>query len=129
MSGVCGYLNEREGPLGCRKLTLTSSFTSVWKYDQQIMTPRQLFDWAAKNVPATFFEYCSLNDYKKAAIFLEKRFKQAHTLPGTQRLHSFTPVSKTKIGTKVFNQFKEERVTICGDELTLEEITGFIMCT
>ena len=23
---------------------------------------------------------------------------------------------------------KEERVTICGDELTLEEITGFIMC-
>ena len=24
-------------------------------YDQQIMTPRQLFDWSAENVPATFF--------------------------------------------------------------------------
>ena len=29
MSGLCGYLNDCEGPLGCRKLTLTSSFTSV----------------------------------------------------------------------------------------------------
>ena len=29
MSGLCGYLNDREGPLGCRKLTLTSPFTSV----------------------------------------------------------------------------------------------------
>ena len=31
-------------------------------YDQQIMTPRQLFDWAAENVPATFYQYCSLED-------------------------------------------------------------------
>ena len=29
MSGLCGYLNDREGPLGCRKLTLTSSFTCL----------------------------------------------------------------------------------------------------
>ena len=29
-------------------------------YDQQIMTPRQLFDWAAGKVPAVFFQYCSL---------------------------------------------------------------------
>ena len=36
-------------------------------YDQQIMTPRQLFDWAAENVPDTFFQYCSLDDYKKEA--------------------------------------------------------------
>ena len=100
-------------------------------YDQQIMTPRQLFDWAAKNVQATFFQYCSLDDYKKAAIFLEKRFKQARTIPGTRRLHSFTPVSKTIISTKEYSSstsLKEERVTICDDELTLEEITGFITC-
>ena len=88
-------------------------------YDQQIMTPRQLFDWAAENVPATFFQYCSLEDYKKEEIFLEKRFKQARTIPGTRRLHSFTPVSKTSTGTKEYSSSsssKEERVTIYGDD-------------
>lgn len=100
-------------------------------YDQQIMTPRQLFDWSAENVPATFFQYCSLDDYKREAIFLEERFKQARTIPGTRKLHSFTPVSKTIISTKQYSSScssKEERVTIRGDELTLEEITGFITC-
>ena len=76
-------------------------------------------------------QYCSLDDYKKEAIFLEERFKQARTIPGTRRLHSFTPVSKTIIGTKEYSSSsssKKERVTIRGDELTLEEITGFITC-
>ena len=97
-------------------------------YDQQIMTPRQLFDWAAEKVPAAFFQYCSLHDYKKEAVF---RFKLACTTPGTQRLHLFTPVLKTINGTKEYSAssiLKEERVTIRGDGLPLEEITGFIMC-
>ena len=100
-------------------------------YDQQIMTPHQLFDWAAENVPATIYQYCSVDDYKKVAIFLEERFKQARTIPGTRRFHSFTPVSKTTISAKEYSSsssLKEERVTICGNELTLEEITGFVTC-
>ena len=38
-------------------------------YDQQTMTPRQLFDWAAENVPATFFQYCSLDSTRKKQYF------------------------------------------------------------
>ena len=100
-------------------------------YDQQIMTPRQLFDWASENVPATVFQYCSIDDYREEAIFLEERFEQARTIPGTRRLHSFIPVSKTVIETKEYSSSsfsKEERVTIRGDELSPEEITGFITC-
>ena len=31
-------------------------------YDQQVMTPRQLFEWASDDVPAVSFEYCSTED-------------------------------------------------------------------
>jgi hypothetical protein len=34
-------------------------------HDQQIMTPRQLI--LIGQLPATFFQYCSLDDYKKKA--------------------------------------------------------------
>ena len=33
-------------------------------YDQQIMTPRQLFDWASSNIPSIHFGYCSLSEYE-----------------------------------------------------------------
>ena len=31
-------------------------------YEQQIMTPRQLFDWASANISAVCFEYCTIED-------------------------------------------------------------------
>ena len=40
--------------------------TSLQKpYDEQIMTPHQVFEWASDNIPAVCFEYCSTEDYKK----------------------------------------------------------------
>ena len=27
-------------------------------YDQQIVTPRQLYDWASESIKTTFFGYC-----------------------------------------------------------------------
>ena len=46
-------------------------------YDQQIMTPRQLFDWAVDNIPAMAFKYLNMDDYKSEQILLEQRFKQS----------------------------------------------------
>ena len=84
-------------------------------YEQQIMTPRQLFEWAIENVPATIFSYCSSEDYKIEEQLLEERFQQSRTIPGTRKLHSFIPLSKTAISTKAYSLStfsKEERVSV-----------------
>lgn len=99
-------------------------------YDKQIMTPRQLYEWASENISAMTFAYCTKDDYKHQEIFLRERFQQSRTIPGTQKLHCFIPITQNKLHAKVFSNsstMKEERVTLSGiDELPLEDINGFI---
>ena len=68
-------------------------------YDQQIMTPRQLFEWAVDNISGITFKYCSCEEYKSEELLLEQRFKLARTIPGTRKLHSFVPVTRNTIAT------------------------------
>ncbi len=72
-------------------------------YDHQIMTPRQLFEWAVVNIPATSFQYSTLEDYKSEEVLLEQRFQQSRTIPGTRKLHCFIPVSRSKVSTQVYS--------------------------
>ena len=100
-------------------------------YDEQVMTARQLFEWASSNIPAVFFEYCSTEDYKIEQTHLEERFQRTQTIPGTRKLHSFVPVSKHTVKTRVYSSsslFKEQRVTSRGSELSVEQISGFVTC-
>ena len=64
-------------------------------YNDQLMTPRQLFDWAIANVSAAHFGYCSNEDYESQQRILDQRFQQSCTIPGTRKLHSFVPVSNS----------------------------------
>ena len=34
-------------------------------YDQQIMTPHQLFEWASNNIQGIVFQYCSCSEYEE----------------------------------------------------------------
>lgn len=100
-------------------------------YNDQIMTPHQLFDWASANIPAVHFEYCSSDDYKAEQKKLEDRFMKARTIPGTRKLHSFIPVSKGKLQVKAFSasdSSREERVTSTEDDIPPESISGFVTC-
>ena len=84
-------------------------------YNDQIMTPRQLFDWATINIPSVHFDYCSSDNYGIEQKCFEKRFLKARTIPGTRKLNSFIPISRDKLQVKVFSAssiFREERVTI-----------------
>ena len=49
-------------------------------YDQQIMTPQQLYDWAHSNIQEISFHYCSIEEYKAEEQFLQNRFAQACNL-------------------------------------------------
>ena len=100
-------------------------------YDQQIMTPRQLFEWASENIKTTVFKYCSLDEYKRQEIFLKDRFEQSRTIPGTRKLHCFIPLTRSMVSTKVYSFSticKEERVTVIEGELELDNLQGYVTC-
>ena len=44
-------------------------------YSEQIMTLRQLFDWASASTPAVHFDYYTKEEYLGEKHFLEERFK------------------------------------------------------
>ena len=101
-------------------------------YEHQMMTPRQLYEWASDNISTVAFNYrtTSTDNYKKAETFLECRFQQSRTIPGTQKFHCFIPFKIDKLYIKVFSNSstqKEVKVTLFElDELPLEEIKGFV---
>ena len=74
-------------------------------YNDQIMTPRQLYDWAKVSIPNIHFEYSSIEDYKKESEKLHQRFLSSRTIPGTRKYHSFVPVSKDKVKSIFLLQF------------------------
>ena len=71
-------------------------------YNDQLMTPRQLFDWACTNIPAVYVGYCSNEDYAKERSSLERRFQLSCTIPGTRKLHSFVPISNSTVEVRHF---------------------------
>jgi transposase len=101
-------------------------------YDDQILTPRQLYDFATENIKSIDFEFCTKHDYEETQKFLLNRFSESKAIVGTQKFHSFVPVSENKIVVKPYYSSQEESlecVTLV-DQITptdLECITsGFV---
>ena len=57
--GACDGLG---GTVKC--LAARATVACIYPYDEQIMTPRQLFEWASDNIPEVSLEYCSIKNYK-----------------------------------------------------------------
>ena len=100
-------------------------------YDEQIITPFHLFEWAAANIPGIVFRYCSYQQYEETKSSLELRFQNARTIPGTRKLHSFIPVSRdiVKVRSYSFSVIsREERVTKQEQDLEIEAVSGYVTC-
>ena len=100
-------------------------------YEDQIMTPLQLYQWASKNIPGVNFEYCTLEEYEREKSLLEKRFDNSRTIAGTRRLHCFILNSKDSLQTKRYSSSstsKVERVTKLMTDLELEQVAGYVTC-
>ena len=76
-------------------------------YNDQIMTPRQLFDWAKSNIQNISFAYVTQEEYAAEEKLLEVRFSEAVTVPGTQQFHSFVPIKKGVLQVKYFSNSTE----------------------
>ena len=100
-------------------------------FDQQIMSPTQLYEWAKENIPAIVFRYCSTEDYEVVKQELESRFRNSRTIPGTRKLHAFIPLSRHLVVVKLYSNSrdcKEEKVVKDEGELGLDGLSGYVTC-
>jgi len=79
-------------------------------YENQILTPRQLFEFGCASIPAVNFHFTSIEDHERESTILEKRFQATRTIAGTHRLHSFCPISADKLEVREFSANEEKRV-------------------
>ena len=96
-----------------------------------ILDPFQLYKWASENIPAVTFHYCTTTEYDIEKSFLEKRFENSQTLPGTRSLHSFIPISTDTLQTRRYSEaeeFREQRVAQMDDDLEIDDISGYVTC-
>lgn len=101
-------------------------------YEQQIMTPLQLFEWASEKLPKTVFNYCSTQEYEEVKEYLKERFQNSHTIPGTRRLHSFVPLSRDTLKVRAYSfssTSKDVKVTKQDSELEIDTISGYVTCS
>ncbi len=61
----------------------------------QILTPRQPFEWAGANIQGVQFFFVSTEDIQshECVLALEERYSSIKTIPGTRSHHSFVPIS------------------------------------
>jgi hypothetical protein len=73
MSHGKGACDEIRGTITrlARKVSLQNCF------EEQNMTPRELYKWAVMRIPSVIFEYCTVEDHSKETMMLEERFRKA----------------------------------------------------
>jgi len=79
-------------------------------HDNQIMTPRALYDWATTAMPKINFFFCNTQEYKSHLENLRDRLSKAQTIPGTRGFHSFIPISNNEIRCKVVSTSDESKL-------------------
>ena len=101
-------------------------------YNDRIMTPRQFFEYGRNNISWINFLYSSKDEWKIEGCHLEERFHNAIPIPGTQKLHSFIPVSQEELKVKTVSSLSQEgkRVRVTkqdsGNNIQFEDIRGFV---
>jgi len=76
----------------------------------QILTPRQLFDFAVAEIKTVNFYYATVDEYEKETELLKTRLESARTIPGTHRLHCFLPVSADVMEVRDFSSSPIKRL-------------------
>lgn len=113
-----------------KRLAARSSLKLV--YNDQIMTPRQLYNWAETNITSVNFAFATSKQYEEEDIRMKERKILAKPIIGTQKLHSFIPLDKHRLLVKAysFSKNSSEEVTAVqeSDDIAFEDVVGFITC-
>lgn len=71
--------------------------------NDQILTPKQLYEWAKSNISALNVHYVSQGEYDEHAKLMDPRFIEAKTLKGTRKQHAIYPVEPGVLKTKCYS--------------------------
>lgn len=103
-------------------------------YENQILTPQQLFEWSVQNIKTVNFEFVKQEEYVETEKLLNDRFGRAVTIKGTQQFHAYLPVNKnpSQIKVKVFSydtNYSIMRTTRLENKLPMTEVNGYVTVT
>eukprot|EP00731_Ephydatia_muelleri_P014922 Em0008g642a len=106
-------------------------------YEDQILTPKQLFDFVSQEIIGIHFAYATSQEYEEEAKLLKERFSHSKTIPGTRSFHSFIPNSNFSVEVKPYSKStkkKIEKVTsahihVAQDTLQLSTLKGYVTVT
>ena len=128
------HLMESEGLLNAWQLGLV--FSVLLNLDKQILTPHQLYEFSSTEIRNINFAFATSEQYtcRNEECILTERFQSASTISGTQKLHSFCPVSQNIMEVRAFSfspHFREEQVCLHASSKTipLAAIKGYVTVT
>lgn len=78
--------------------------------DEQILTPEQFFKWVSKNLANINVRFSTVDAYNLMKDKLEDRFKNAKTIPATQKIHKILPLEDGMVEVKSFS-FSDQSLT------------------
>ncbi|CAF3716375.1 unnamed protein product [Rotaria socialis] len=95
-----------------------------------ILTPYQLYNFVKDNMKSINAHYLTIQDWEEEGKYLKARYEMARTIPGTQQLPCFRPVSTIKLEVAYFSlstHKREEIVTKKKDlSVQLDQIKGYV---
>ena len=87
-------------------------------YDNHILTSLQLYEFAVGHIQGMHFGFATVQEHDEEAKMLEERHKMSRTVPGTQSLHSFIPLSACMAEVRLFS-----KSTICRAERVVHRVS------
>lgn len=69
----------------------------------QIVTPKQMYEWAKSNITGMNFHYVSQQEYDEHNKLMAPRFDTAKVLNGTRKQHAIYPVEPGVLKTKIYS--------------------------
>ena len=91
-----------DGAGGTLKQTATKASLQR-PYEGQILTTRQLYDFAVASIKGIHFGYATFEEHFQEAKVLEARLKVSKTVAGTQKLHCIGPVGENTVEVRQFS--------------------------
>ena len=113
LNGICFAMSHGKGPcdgVGATVKIFAARASLQRACNNQIMTPRQLFDFASAENPSVAFYYATTEEHAQEAILLSHRFESARMIAGTHKLHCIRSVTSEVVEVKEFSNSKEFRL-------------------
>ena len=98
-------------------------------FNEQITTPLQLFTFCQTQLQGITFRFLTTKDWSDEDSLLQERLSRAKTIAGTQRLHSFVPISTTALHVREYSAscdvYTENVQVAVSDNVNICDVKGY----